>query len=163
MTRMSEEEISKKRAKLRAERAARPIIDRPSVLVCHEKHGQLYYHAPNDAALCRAALSILRMRLEAGHWYNDPTDELPPNPNMTDEQIAALPAGPIRDTAIREVARYRSAVREQGDAIEMFADIKKAIEENNGKLAWRILRDRSDYEYERVSIEQLLEVEDDPT
>lgn len=163
MTRLSQEEIARQREIRRAERAARPLIDRPSVLVCHEKHGDLYYHVPNDQALCRAALSILRERLEAGHWYNDPKDELPADPNLTPEQIEALPAGPIRETAKREVASYQRAVREQGDAIEMWKNIHRAIEENNGKLAWTILRDRSDWEYERVSIETLQEVEDEPT
>jgi hypothetical protein len=158
---MSPEEITRQRAIRRAEREARPLIDRPSVLVCHQKHGDIYYNAPDDAALCKAALSILKERLEDGYWYNDPADELPANPNMTDEQIDALPAGRIRDTARQEMTNYHVAVQEQGDAISMWKDIHRAIEENNGKLAWRILRDRRDYEYERCSIEQLQEVEDE--
>lgn len=122
-------------------------------MVLHEKHGELHFHIPDEATLFRVALDIVAKRLKAGHWYIDPKDYVPKDPGMTKEQAEALPEGPIKRAALQEVVSYQRRLSEYHGFKESWDDIQKAVKEKDGKLAWRVLRDYSDGEYQRVSLE----------
>jgi hypothetical protein len=64
----------------------RPILSKPSVLICHEKHGEVYFLVNDDEDLFRVALSIVRGRLKAGWWYGEPGDA-PTPPDFTKEDV----------------------------------------------------------------------------
>ena len=131
-----------------------PLIGRPSLLVLHEKHGDLYFHVPDEEALFKVALDIVAKRLRAGHWYLDPKDYEPKPPSVTKEQAEALPEGPVRKAALDELSSHARQVSEYRWIKEGWDTIHKAVEEKDGRLAWRVLRDHSDGEYQRVSIER---------
>jgi hypothetical protein len=73
---------------------------------------------------------------------------------VTGVQTCALPDGPIRKSALREVASYQRQIREYQGLKESWDNIHKAVKEKEGRLAWRVLRDYSDGEYQRVSLEK---------
>lgn len=136
------------------QRPRRPVVEEPSLLICHEKHGDLHFHVPDEDAVFHTALDIVTKRLKAGHWYVNPKDYEPKNPGMTKEQAEALPEGPIRKAALQEIASHQRQIREYEGFKESWDAIHKAISEKDGRLAWQVLRDYSDGEYQRVSIER---------
>lgn len=60
-----------------AKRSLRPIVSRPSVLVCDEKYGNRYLPAKDDAEMFRSALKVLGERLKDGYWYTKPDGKAP--------------------------------------------------------------------------------------
>lgn len=141
-------------------RPRRPVIDKPSLLVLNEKHGDRYFHVEDDAALFRAALTVVLQRYKEGYWYANPMDcDQPKNPGMTMEQAKTLPDGPIRVAAVAAVNQYRQACREVDDLTDTWNIIQKAVNDRDGRLAWQVLRDYSDGEYQRVSIEPYSKIE----
>lgn len=127
----------------------RPSVERPSVLILHEKHGNRYLLANSDQELHRAALAVLKARMEAGYFYREP--EPPEDPGLTKEQVEALPAS-IRETAKKKLAQYLGDLRYYRDEKKLFEETQRALKEGDGRAAWEILRDRSDHEYERVEL-----------
>lgn len=135
-------------------RQPRPIVEEPMVLILHEKHGELHFHVPDETALFKFSLDIVTKRLRAGFWYPDPKDYVPQDPGMTKEQAEALPPGPIRNSAMSAVSAYRTALNTHRSVVEGWETVQKSVKEKDGKLAWRVLRDYSDGEYQRVSLEK---------
>lgn len=41
----------------------KPVLRGPAVLVLHEKHGDLFFHVPDEEALFKVALDIVEKRL----------------------------------------------------------------------------------------------------
>lgn len=129
----------------------------PSVLVLHEKHGDYYLNALTPEALCKSALSVLKGRMESGDFYNEPEYEKPQQPELSREKAYALPVGKVKDLAERQWIEYNRALRDYEEENKQYNDIKKAIENEDGRMAYQILCSRSDYEYERISLELLRE------
>lgn len=131
------------------------------LLVFHGKYGETYYHVPTEAHVHAAALQLLKANKEGG-WYEhlkyDEKEEKewgPKHPGMEPEDIEKLPEGQIRDAARKawkEWSGYQATLKESNvewDAIEA------VLESQDGNEAWQILQERSDGEYERISIERL--------
>ena len=134
-------------------RAPRPAVEGPSVLVLHEKHGNQYFNVPDEPALFKAALEILKARLKAG-WYYDPEDSKPKDPGATRAEVGAMKPGPIRQFSAAVVRRYEEELRWWKHLKEQWLGIQQSVKDADAKLAWRLLRERSDHEYENVSIER---------
>lgn len=123
----------------------------PGVVVLEEKHGTAYYNAPDEETLHKVALTILKGRHKAGYWYHKP--EAPKKPDYTDPTEIAGLRGDLKKRAEERLTRYKGELAQYEDEKLRFEDIQKAVRENDGALAWRILRERSDYEYEKVTLE----------
>lgn len=128
----------------------RRSVDEPCVMVCHQKHGRYYYHIPDTKALHKAALWLLKERLEA-RWYADPGKK-PKGPGFSREDVEKLPEA-LREEAKKKLDRHDGEVREWEQEQSTWSDLKNAIDMEDGGLAWEVLRDRSDYEYEQVILE----------
>jgi hypothetical protein len=141
--------------RMKATRPARPrvIIDSPKLLILHEKHVTWHFLVKNDEDLFRVALSVVRGRQKQGWWYGKPAEK-PTNPGFTSEDVKKLPDS-LRAEAQRKLRNYEQALDRWHDDNQLHLDIRKCLAENDGRLAWQILRDRSDGEYERVQIDQL--------
>ncbi len=124
----------------------------PGVVVVTEKHGTAYFHAPDEAALHKAALMTLKGRLKDGFWYDKP-EQAPKAPDYTDPAEIEKLKGAIKDTALRLLNHYRKEVAQYKDDIFQFERIQKAVAEKDGATAWKILREHADYEYQRVDFE----------
>jgi len=117
-----------------------------------EKHENLYFHVPDEAALHAAALSILTGRLRAEYWYPRP-DEAPAPPDYTDETEIENLRGHIQATARQKLAEFKQAFQAWTKERDMFARILWAVENKSGVAAWQILKARRHGEYERLDLE----------
>lgn len=132
------------------------------ILVCQEKHGTPLYDIPDDEALFRTALFILKERVK-DQWIVPPSeDEAPVSPGMTREQAEALPEGSIKRSSQNLLKQYEEAMKRHRKDLEEWASVEKALKEKDGKAAWSILQGRRDYEYEGVFLEPLLSVPEKP-
>lgn len=134
-------------------RPARPIIEQPTLVILHEKHGQWHFLVQNDEDLFRVALSVVRGRQKQGYWY-EKAGPKPTEPGFTAAEIEKLPKA-LQADAQKKLQAYERDLRYWQEVNQNHQDITKCLAENDGRLAWRILRDRSDDEYERVSLERL--------
>ena len=130
----------------------RPYV--PGVVVCREKHGNRSYAAPEEATLHKVALMILGGRLKEGYWYYKPAPkDKPKAPDYTDPTEINSLRGEIKAKAVSALRSYQAALAAHNQEIEAFDEIQRAVKDQDGKLAWKILRFRSDGEYEGVALE----------
>lgn len=122
----------------------------PQILRCDDKHVEMFYVVKSKQDLYDAALEILEGRIDYYIVeYDKPT--LSEENNMTDEQIAALPVG-LQDEAMKLRKRYREEWKWYEEQNKDYTDAKQALKERDGKLAWDVIKRRSDegHEYEMV-------------
>jgi hypothetical protein len=135
---------------------SRPIVSKPQLLVLHEKHGNLYFHIKNDKVLFAIALDVLTNRLKSGYWYHNPTkyDFKSEVPEISRAEAEALQEGGLKTLALEKVRAHERRQRDRDNELREWADLKKAVETKSGRLAWQVLKARSDHEYERISLEK---------
>jgi len=123
----------------------------PGVVILNEKHDRFYFHAPDEETLHSVALRILKGRARHSYWYVKP--EEPQKPDYTDPKEIAGLRGNLRKTAEEQLARYKAELAFFETSTLRFGDIQKAITTKDGALAWKILQERSGYEYEEIVFE----------
>jgi hypothetical protein len=105
-------------------------LSESGILVFREKHGNRYFICNTKEDYCRAAIKIIKERLDEG-WYWDEEDD-------DDNQAAAEYAG---------VKRRKRYVRKDETTA------RQIVESNDLVRAYMFLEERSDYEYEGMYIE----------
>jgi len=128
------------------------------ILVLEEKHGTRHFDASTDKLLAQAALSVLKARFDEGGWYYAP-GVAPTKPDFAEADIEKMPAS-MQAAAKETFKQYRRSLNAWQQETDDYNRIKRAIDTNNGWLAWHILRDRSSYEYERAELETLEDASD---
>jgi hypothetical protein len=123
------------------------------LIVLHEKHGERNVIAENGETFFSFFVKLLNERKEYGYF---PEPEEPEEPSMTINAVCALPNGKVKDTAIKEIEDYNKSMKYYQEEKREFLVIKKAIEDGNGRLAYSILKVRSDQgaEYEEMTVEE---------
>jgi len=125
----------------------------PKLLVCHEKqHGEVYFHIPDEETLHKVALIILNGRHKQGDWYFKPDRPKPPT-YSTKQKVDEL-KGEIHGHALTLLVRYKGELARYEDERQQYDKVLKAINYKDGELAWEILQERSDDEYERVVLKR---------
>jgi len=124
------------------------------ILVATEKHGTRYFDASTDEQLHRAALKLLAERKEMG-WYYDPKPPDDAAPELTEEQIEALPDGKVKDAAVQQHLKYKATIRRYKDEHAEYLRMEKALAEQDGRAAWVFLQVHADFEYEQVELVKL--------
>lgn len=122
----------------------------PALLVLHEKHGTIYFHVPDVETLKSVALKIVTERHKSGHWYPCPGGKEPIKPDVGD--LASLPKDLV-EPAKKKLAVWKSQHRAWREVQDTWEQIEGAVKSGNGAIAWAVLTDRSDGEYERVTLE----------
>jgi hypothetical protein len=117
----------------------------PKVLVLKDKHENEYFLISNAAALWRAALEILEIRLEQ-QYIRQPE---PPRPveEVPDDVIEKLPEA-MRKKAISDKQANVGLAKRHAIYVDIWNNVQKALAEKDGVLAYQILSDRKDHEYE---------------
>lgn len=133
----------------------RQIVFYPSVLVEHGKHGESYHHVPDDEALEKVALHILKERMKSGHFYYKPDE--PKAPDFTKETIDSLPAS-MQEQARKKWESYVDELEGSKQDLAWFETAERALQEKDGRIAWKCLHERRDAEYEKISIEPYVRV-----
>jgi hypothetical protein len=128
----------------------RPFVSALSVLVCHEKHEKRYFVTANDEDLFKHALDILRGRLMSD-WYCAP--EAKPEPlDYIKDDVQAMPKS-FQEQAYEKLRKFDREMREWELDTALWTKIQEACSNADGRLAWSVLRELNDHEYERVSLE----------
>lgn len=132
-------------------RPRRKLVEGRTVVVCKEKHGTRYYVVESEKELFRLSLNVLRGRLKSGHFYHEPPGR-PAPPDFRAEDIPGMPAS-LREAATRQWGRYTTDMRDWERSVDQWTKVNRAASEADGSLAWEVLRERSDHEYESVALE----------
>lgn len=129
----------------------------PSLLVLHEKHGEVYFNIKNEEELYKVALAVLKFRYNSGYYYQEP--KKPEHPGFDSNDIDKLP-NQLKADANRKYFSYTRDLRLYEQEWERYQFLQEGIKNNNGQLAWKLLREFSDGEYERVELVQYSEPEE---
>lgn len=124
------------------------------VLIATEKHGTRILNALTRKDCYASCLLLLTERFTDSYWYykpEAPTDK----PDLPKEHIEALPDGEVKKLASKQWKRFEKRNRHYEDALAQYNEIVLAVESEDGRLAYQCLHDRSDHEYEGVSLEVL--------
>lgn len=125
----------------------------PQLLVLKDKHETEYYLCADRDALGRACLEILKARLSPQYGYIHEPDKEPYGlvDELTDEQIAVLPAH-LQRQAQQDRGDNTRRRAEHAEELLQYAEAKKALADKDGLMAYQVLHDRRDHEYERVEL-----------
>ena len=125
----------------------------PYILIAEEKDDTRYFVLNSKEDLFKVCLKLLKERATLGYWYNQDEPTSPPGiPPYTKEEMEGL-KGKAKEGAMEEWLTYNSYLREYEIQKQLATDIKKALKEKNGELAFRVL-DARGYEYEQIKLER---------
>jgi hypothetical protein len=122
-----------------------------TLLICHEKDGEVYFVVNSDEDLFRVALSILKGRFNM-NWYSKGQE--PKNPDFTNADIPKMPAS-FRPEAQNKLRAYHRELQLFVEGEDDYHLIKEALDKGDGQLAWTIIRSHSDREYEQISLHRI--------
>ena len=142
------------------------------VILVESKHDSYLLDASTENEWARSALWLLTHNAEEGCYYEpEPlSDDEERMLRITDEEIAALPSEILREQAAQERKTSQKMEKEHKEEKRWWDEMKKVVEEQSLRIdtygagtrherreprAWTLLRERSDYEYERVSLENI--------
>lgn len=124
----------------------------PKLIVLKDKHENGYYLVTDVESVWRWALKVLQMRID------DRYIEAPTEPKFAeevpDDLIDKLPE-PLKKRALSDKRDNASLRKRHAKYVEIWNDVEKALAEKNGALAFKVLDDRRDHEYEGFSFETL--------
>lgn len=132
--------------------------EEPRVLVEFQKHQTIYWNATGKERLLALALRILQFRMSYGFFrtskeiQKELDQQKDPIPN---DEISNIPKALV-NAAITVRLQYRNQLDKLKDELRHAMMAEKAIENNDGALAWLLLNERTDYEYERIELHTLL-------
>lgn len=129
-------------------------LEWPQLLIFEDKHGNSYYLCKDQEAVGLACLEILKGRLECGYIYHPgPEDEIYGlKEELSKEAAHALPE-PYRKQALCDIIANAKRRAEWTEAVASYENAKSAIKQKDGNLAYQVLSDRQDYEYEGFHLE----------
>lgn len=126
----------------------------PQLLVLKDKHEDSYYLVNDVDALWRTALAILEKRIKDRYIQEPYALRENQVEEVSDDIIDKLPDA-MRAKAYKDKAYNQKAKTRHDRDVAQWADIQKALKDGNGVLAYEVLRDRKDAEYEGFSFERL--------
>src|SRR6478736_5758639 len=117
------------------------------IIIFKEKHGDRHFDASTTKKVWAACLKILKERLDDGYWYYVGT---PPSADdiLTEEQITQLPTENLQVEQSQKRKAYLRAQKSYEREVKFLEDAKQAVETGDGKIAYRLLLNRLDAEYE---------------
>ena len=147
-------------------KTVRRAIGKPSVMILHEKYSTRVFEAGNDAALFKSCLKILKERMAPDYGYiYDPVEEQKsceesglygaPKPEITRAEAAQLKDRSIREMALEKWNEYDREQAQFRASCDQYNRAKEAIANQDGAMAYKILCERSDYEYEGFDLVEL--------
>jgi hypothetical protein len=128
------------------------------IIVLKEHHDTVYLDASTPEQMDRACLSVLRARTETPEYQEWAAEIQEPNePALSFEASQALPPGKVREVALAEWGEYHKKVECYQRLKRDVERTKKALDENNGKLAYKILYEHRHHEDEGFEIREVRE------
>jgi len=131
------------------------------VLILKEKHGNTCYDVSTEGRLHAVALYIINQRFSGKNMdmYFDNEPPAKPECSVTQEQAEAMPDTDIIKQAVLDTwKRYKLSLASYENNQWEKELIQQAIIDKDGKLAYRILCQRQDIEYEGVEIVPVIDI-----
>ena len=144
------------------------------VLVFEEKHHTYHYYAPTISMRNAVCLQVLKRRVEEGFWYHEPKepecpeflqvnkeavvickkpgtwDQLSDNDLRVIDELIKLISPSFHKLAERRMVQFKNSTNAYIEDKHNWDLIQKAINDNDGNAAYKVLSARSDYEYEKM-------------
>lgn len=133
---------------------------RPVIIVFREKHEHAKFACLNRNELELVCLEKLWKRYHMGYYCDFDDNSQPPNlPPISKIDIKTMPDGITKDAAIQEWEHYESAISWDKKTNERLKLVKTSLHERDGVIAFSILRECRDNEYEGLDIEPAIKIE----
>lgn len=116
-----------------------------------EKHGTFYFVVLTSEELDAVCLYMLGMRNNQG-WYRQPEPIAKENIPSYSLAEAELLKSPAKEAALQQIKYYQRRLDDNSQDQESWERIQTALQTKNGQLAYDVLAERSDYEYERFTL-----------
>lgn len=125
----------------------------PQLLTFNEKHGDAYFLIHNDEELFQACLKKLIERKNE-HWYDYLSQvKIPVEPEISEDDIHNLPQIYQSDTQNRWKV-YKKELYDYNQSIKVSELISEAIQNNDTKLAYSLIKKFNGGEYEGFEISE---------
>ncbi len=130
-------------------------MEYPRLLLNKDKYSTAYYLVQDEAALWRACLMILKVRVDSD--YMQAPDDKPYDLQkvLPKEQVEALPE-PYRSEELKKLKHNNRVTAEHQEEVEQWQQVQQALKDKDGKLAFMILKERNGHEYEGFEFEDLV-------
>jgi hypothetical protein len=142
---------------MRIDKFNEQFVSPDSILILHEKHGDVHVAIPTVEVLYAAALQIVKSRFAEG-WYCEP--EKPEDPEISLDEIERTINTAVQAVLREEANKYQRNLKQYNVDQAEYDRILDAVKNEDGRLAWPIIRDHNDYEYEGWEIVELTKVEE---
>lgn len=120
------------------------VVTERKIIVFKGKHNDDYYYAENYDQLKKVCLKVLSERL--AYWYITKWG-VPAELDYSFDDIENLPET-FRKEAKDKLAANKKRIKEAVDNNRIYEAAVRAVDEENGDLAWTIIQNRTEYEYE---------------
>lgn len=118
------------------------ILANPGLLIFEEKHGTRYFYCRNPEEYCKAAMKVLKQRLEEGYWYGNDSE---------DEELMS----------VIEAHKYAGAIYRGPRLENAKAQAEAIVAANDLGLAYQFMEMRATGEYELMSREHVESLEEE--
>lgn len=147
------------------------------ILIEKGKHSTKYYDVSTDELLAKTALYILTQRFNENWYYRPELRDfyygVEKETFLTEEEIEDLPQH-LQELERKKLLKLKSAKRQLIVKEKTFDEIERIVKEQDDSYkeihkmnkkymdipAWAALRNRSDYEYEEVYLEKLINIKE---
>lgn len=124
------------------------IVSENKIIIFKHKHYNNYYNINTFEQLKKVSLVELQSRIDMNYIQKwDLPDEL----DFKEEDIQNMPES-LKKDATSKLKLYKRNLREIVNNNMVFEQAHKAINENDGELAWNVLQLRNGHEYENYEI-----------
>lgn len=120
------------------------------IIILKEHHCCIYLDASTQEQLELVCLSILRARCNKPEYKEWVKEVLVPvvSPAISFEVASSFPEGKVRDLALAEWSEYHHSVAINERLRDRIERTERALQMNNGKLAYKLLHERRHCENE---------------
>lgn len=121
----------------------------PKLLINEDKYSKEYWLVDNQTSLFAACLGVVKIRLKTGYIQNPGKFTGKLDSALTDLEYEALPE-PYKSKEKAKRASFTRDKTEHEESVCLYKAAKTCIAELDGETAYAILKDRCDYEYEKI-------------
>lgn len=119
------------------------------ILISKEKYGDRIFSVPTINDLHKVALFILKEREHIFKYIRKSNQ--PKQLDFTKDDIEKMPES-FKNNANIQLSNYENSLIEIETNNKMYNNTVRALNENNGALAWNILQNRNGYMYEKIEL-----------
>ncbi len=133
-------------------------LDKDTLLVFREKHGNRYFLVPTIKELYAAALKVITERFEEEWFYEPDPIEITPSDDLTKADLERIAKYSYGEEFVKAYKSYTEQKAEYDRDLAEYRRLEQAVKDEDGRMAWAILQERKDWEYENYSLESLEDV-----